>query len=56
MIEDCLAFGAREVWVIYPERRHLWVYQPGISGTLYSESFDSGLLNGQRIDLPALFA
>jgi len=55
-IEDYLTFGAREVWVVYPDRRHLWVFQPGISGTLYSASFESALLNGQRIDLPAVFA
>jgi len=24
-IEDYLTFGAREVWVVYPDRRHLWV-------------------------------
>jgi len=55
-IEDCLAFGCREVWVVYPKRNHIWVYQPGNSGTLYNTSFDSALLNGQRIDVPSLFA
>ena len=55
-IEDYLAFGGREVWVVYPERRHIWVFQPGISGMLYNAPFDSALLNGQRIDVLALLA
>jgi hypothetical protein len=55
-IEDYFAFGATQVWVLYPEARHLWVYAAEISAQRYSGTFISHLLNGERIDLDEIFA
>jgi Uma2 family endonuclease len=50
-VEDYLAHGAAEVWVIYPERRHLWIYRSGGQGEVHAGSFESRLLAHQRFDL-----
>jgi Uma2 family endonuclease len=55
-IEDYHLYGAKEVWVLYPERRHLWVYAAEISAQRHSGSFVSQLLNGEVLDLDAIFA
>lgn len=55
-IEDYFAFGAAEVWVLYPESRHLWVYAAEISAQRHSGTFISHLFNGERIDLDEIFA
>jgi Uma2 family endonuclease len=55
-IEDYFAFGAAEVWVLYPESRHLWVYAAEISAQRHSGVFESQLFNGERIDLDQIFA
>jgi Uma2 family endonuclease len=50
-VADYLANGAAEVWVIYPELRHAWVYRQAVSGaTRESQAIDSDLLPG--IDIP----
>ncbi|HUI79404.1 MAG TPA: Uma2 family endonuclease [Bryobacteraceae bacterium] len=43
--------GAFEVWVLYPNQRHMWIYKSGPIGELHSGSFPSKLLAGQTIDL-----
>jgi Uma2 family endonuclease len=45
------AHGAAEVWVIYPERRHLWIYRSGGQAEVHATSFVSGLFAHQRFDL-----
>ena len=50
-VEDYLAHGAVEVWVIFPERRHMWIYRPGGQGEIYAASFGSRLFAGERFDL-----
>ncbi len=55
-IEAYFAFGAAEVWVLYPESRHLWVYAAEISAQRYSGISISHLFNGERIDLDEIFA
>jgi len=50
-IKFYLENGSAEVWVLYPGQRHLWIYQPGGIGKVYSCSFRSELLAGQTIDL-----
>jgi len=54
-IEDYHAFGAAEVWVLYPESRHVWDYAAEISAQRHSGSFQSQLLNGEVIDLDRIF-
>jgi Uma2 family endonuclease len=43
--------GAAEVWVLYPNQQHMWVYKSGGVGEVYSGLFRSELLAGQTIDL-----
>jgi len=43
--------GAAEVWVLYPNQQHMWVYKSGGVGEVYSGLFRSELLAGQSIDL-----
>ncbi len=50
-IEDYLAFGAAEVWVLNPDSRHLWVYAPDISAQCHKGPFPAQVLNGEPIDL-----
>jgi Uma2 family endonuclease len=54
--EDYHTYGAKEVWVLYPERRHLWVYAAEISAQRHSGVFLSELLRGQPIDLGQILA
>jgi Uma2 family endonuclease len=55
-IEDYLAHGAAEVWIVYPDRRHMWVFRPGITGECHSGKYCSPLLAAQIIDLDRIFA
>jgi Uma2 family endonuclease len=49
---DYLAHGTVEVWVIYPETRHAWVYGGEAHGaTLETEAIHSELLPGIEIKL-----
>ena len=50
-VEDYLANGAEEVWVVYPEDRHMWIHRKDGTRELRSGSFPVALLNGQIIDL-----
>ena len=43
--------GATEVWVVYPNQRHAWIYRPGGVGEARSGTFQSELLAGANIDL-----
>ena len=55
-IEDYHTYGAKEVWVLYPDSRHLWVYAAEISAQRHSGVFLSQLLNGEAIDLDQILA
>ena len=51
-VADYLAHGAAEVWVIYPELRHAWVYRgAGLTTTRETEAIRSDLLPGIEIPL-----
>jgi Uma2 family endonuclease len=50
-VQAFLAGGAREVWVIYPRDRQIWIYQPSQCAQAYSGKFQSDLLPGIEIDL-----
>jgi Uma2 family endonuclease len=50
-IEDYHTYGAQEVWVLYPDSRHLWVYAAETSAQRHTGVFFSQLLNGEPIDL-----
>jgi Uma2 family endonuclease len=51
-VADYLAYGAAEVWVIYPELRHAWVYRgAGLMTTRENEAIHSDLLPGIGIPL-----
>jgi len=49
-IEEYSRNGAREIWVVYPARKHVWIYSSG-SAELRSGQFQSELLGGGTIDL-----
>lgn len=55
-IEDYHTYGAKEVWVLYPESRHLWVYAAKISAQRHSGVFLSQFLDGEPIDLDQILA
>jgi Uma2 family endonuclease len=51
-VGEYLAHGAAEVWVIYPETRHAWVYRDAVpAATRETESIHSDLLPGIEIRL-----
>jgi Uma2 family endonuclease len=50
-----LDHGALQVWVVYPNRRYLWIYEKGGKGEMRSGSFASDLLGGAIIDLNQFF-
>jgi Uma2 family endonuclease len=50
-IKIYLENGAAEVWVLYPNQEHMWIYKTGGIGEVVSGSFQSELLAGQRINL-----
>ena len=52
-IEEYLQNGAIEVWVMYPSRKHAWIYRPG-TAEQRSGVFSSELLGGGSIDLDEL--
>lgn len=49
-IEEYSRNGAREIWVVYPVRKHVWVYTAG-AAELRSGEFRPDLLGGGAIDL-----
>ena len=51
-VADYLAHGTAEVWMIYPETRHAWVYRGAADGaTRETEAIHSDLLPGIEIRL-----
>jgi Uma2 family endonuclease len=51
-VADYLAHGAAEVWVIYPEWRHAWVYRgAGLTTTRETGAIRSDVLPGVEIPL-----
>jgi Uma2 family endonuclease len=53
-IQDYLAAGALQVWVTYPKRRHLWIYETDGRAVAYSGRFGLTLLPGVELDLDAI--
>ena len=53
-VAEYLAQGALEVWVVYPNRSHLWLYRPDGTAELHGEKFRSAVLNQAEIDVPSL--
>jgi len=49
-VAEYLSHNAQEVWVIYPDRRHAWVYRPA-TARLEKRVFHSDLLPGIEIPL-----
>jgi Uma2 family endonuclease len=49
-----LAHGSREVWLVYPKTRHLWICRAGAS-TIEREAIRSELLPGIEIRLDQIF-
>ncbi|HMD71361.1 MAG TPA: Uma2 family endonuclease [Bryobacteraceae bacterium] len=50
-IEEYSRNGAREIWVVYPARKHVWVYTSGAAAEMRSGEFRADLLGGGAIDL-----
>jgi Uma2 family endonuclease len=50
-IEDYLAYGGKEVWMVYADRGHMWIYRQGGIAERHSGSFPVALLNNQVLDL-----
>lgn len=50
-VRTFLEHGAREVWVLYPEERCIWIYQTVRKAQSHSGKFQSDLLPGIEIDL-----
>jgi Uma2 family endonuclease len=55
-IQDYLAAGALQVWVVYPKRRHLWIYETDGRAAVYSGRFAVTLLPGVELDLDAILS
>jgi len=55
-IEQFLGGGALEVWVVYPSRKHLWIYTTAGKCAMHDNVFASSLLGGATIDLDELLA
>ena len=49
-MSEYLANGSEEVWLIYPKKRHAWVYTPNGAARLETRSVHSELLPG--LDIP----
>jgi Uma2 family endonuclease len=49
-IEEYRQNGALEIWVLYPVRKHVWIYRSG-TAEMRSGRFPSELLAGGTIDL-----
>jgi len=54
-VEDYLANGGEEVWVVYQEHRNMWIHRKDGTRELRSGCFPVALLGGQMIDLDQIF-
>jgi Uma2 family endonuclease len=50
----CLSHGSREVWLIYPKTRHVWICRAGAS-TIEREAIHAELLPGVEIRFEQIF-
>ena len=55
-IADYLAFGALEVWVMYPKQRHIWMYETGGRAELRAGRFALTLMPGIELDLEEILS
>jgi Uma2 family endonuclease len=53
-IDVYLSHGGSEVWVVYPSRRHVWIYRPGGTAEMRSGVFRPALLGGAEIDIEGI--
>jgi Uma2 family endonuclease len=53
-VQDYLAAGGLQVWVVYPKRRHLWIYEADGRAVVHSGRFALTLLPGVELDLDAI--
>jgi Uma2 family endonuclease len=53
-VQDYLAAGGLQVWVVYPKRRHLWIYEADGRAVVHSGRFALTLLPGVELDLDAV--
>jgi Uma2 family endonuclease len=49
-IEEYSRNGAREIWIVYPARKHVWIYTSG-AAEMRSGEFRAEILGGGTIDL-----
>jgi len=55
-VSEYLAHGAGEVWLIYPNQRHAWVYAPSAAAARHeTRSIQSDLLPGIHIPFEQVF-
>jgi Uma2 family endonuclease len=59
-VQEYLAAGALQVWVVYPKRRHMWLYETGepsqVCAVMCSGRFALTLLPGVELDLDAILS
>ena len=59
LIHKCmryLEYGAKEVWVLFPEEKLLQVYQPDKTAKIFQEgTYEPPYMNGFSLDLGKLF-
>jgi Uma2 family endonuclease len=53
-VKAYLDHGSREVWLVYPLTRSIWVYLPG-AGREFTGVLQSDLIPGLRLDLERIF-
>jgi Uma2 family endonuclease len=53
-VREYLAKGGREVWVVYPKTKAIWIYEADGAAVARQGQFSSSLLPGVSIDLNAI--
>ena len=51
-IDEYLRRGAFEVWVLYPRKRHMWVYRPDGTAEMFSATYRAALFGGASFSVP----
>ena len=57
-VEQYLRFGAKQVWIIYPKRKRIHVYRPGVALVILDQTqmLEGGeLLPGFEVKVADLF-
>jgi Uma2 family endonuclease len=53
-VAEYFAHGAEEVWVLYPDDRHVWVYRSSETAELHTGCYCSPLFGSQQINFDGL--